>query len=120
MQAYRVAAVVAAGALAVGLASSAGAHHGWSGYDASRLLTLTGSVQNASFQQPHAQIMLQSEGKLWRIVLAPPSRMERRGLSAGSIGTGEEVSVEGYPHRDEPDEFRAERIRVKGQSYELR
>ncbi len=114
------------GIVALGLTMSAGsavAHHGWSGYDASKLVTLSGKVQEASFEFPHAMVMLQLEskdGKLWHIVLAPPSRMSARGLPAGSIKAGDEVTVEGYPHRAEPQEFRAERIRVKGQSVELR
>ena len=103
-----------------GVAGSAAAHHGWSGYDASQLLALTGTVQSASFQSPHALIMLDAEGKVWRIVLAPPSRMERRGLPSGSIEAGEQVTVEGYPHRNDPEEFRAERIVVKGNTVELR
>ena len=109
-----------AGIVLMALGGGAMAHHGWSSYDASKLLTLTGSVAEASFNYPHTLVSLQTEGKLWRIVLAPPSRMERRGLSAGSIAAGDEVTVEGYPSLKEQDEFRAERIRVKGQSYELR
>ena len=105
------------------LAGGAAAHHGWSGYDASKLVTLAGKVQEAEFEFPHAMVMLRMEGKdgkLWHVVLAPPSRMSARGLPAGSIKAGDEVAVEGYPHRSEPGEFRAERIRVKGQSFELR
>jgi hypothetical protein len=96
------------------------AHHGWSGYDASRLVTLTGTVQSATFDFPHATLMLQADGKVWEIVLAPPSRMERRGLPAGSIGAGQEVTVEGYAHRTDEAEFRAERIQVNGSAVELR
>ena len=65
-------------------------------------------------------MLLQAEGRLWRVVLAPPSRLERRGLPAGSIAAGAEVTVEGYPHRSDREEFRAERIRVDGRTVELR
>jgi hypothetical protein len=112
--------LLAAAVALTGMAGAASAHHGWSGYDASRLITLAGTVQSASFQSPHAQLMLDSDGKVWRIVLAPPSRMQRRGLPLGSIEAGEQVTVEGYPHRNDPEEFRAERITVKGNTVELR
>jgi hypothetical protein len=46
--------------------------------------------------------------------------MARRGLPEGSIEAGAEVAVEGYPHRNDSEEFRAERIRVNGQTVELR
>jgi hypothetical protein len=106
--------------LLAGVSGPAGAHHGWSGYDASRLMTLTGTVQSATFDFPHAMLMLQADGKVWEVVLAPPSRMERRGLPAGSIEAGQEATVEGYPHRTDETEFRAERLQVNGSAVELR
>jgi hypothetical protein len=112
--------------LAVGLAvavvtpGTAGAHHGWSGYQAASLVTLTGTVESISYTSPHATLTLEADGKLWEVVLAPPSRMQRRGLPDGSIVAGAEATVEGYPHRSETSEFRAERILLNGASYELR
>jgi Family of unknown function (DUF6152) len=120
MHPTRKASVAALAALGIAMAGGAAAHHGWSGYDASKLLTLAGTVQSAAFQSPHAMLTLDADGKVWRVVLAPPSRMERRGLASGSIEAGEQVSVEGYAHRDEVDELRAERITVKGSTIELR
>jgi hypothetical protein len=102
------------------LPQRAAAHHGWSGYDATELVTLTGTVESIAYASPHVLLMLEAEGKLWEIVLAPPSRMQLRGLPDGAIRTGEPVTVEGYPHRSDPDEFRAERIGINGQSFELR
>jgi hypothetical protein len=98
----------------------AAAHHGWSGYDSSRLVTLEGTVRAFSYDNPHAQITLATADKDWRIVLAPPSRMERRGLARDSIKVEDAVAVEGYAHRQDPEEFRAERIRVAGKTVELR
>jgi hypothetical protein len=115
-----MAAAAAAACSLVGASDRAWAHHGWSGYDASRLVTLAGMVQSATLDFPHATLMLQADGKVWAIVLAPPSRMERRGLPAGSIEAGQEVTVEGYPHRTDETEFRAERIQVNGSAVELR
>jgi hypothetical protein len=110
-------------AVLVGLAGApqpAGAHHGWSGYDASQLVTLNGTVESVTFESPHAVLMLEAGGKVWEVVLAPPSRMQRRGLPSGSIEAGQEVMVEGYPHRGDEAEFRAERIQVNGSAVELR
>ena len=44
------------------------------------------------------------------MVLAPPSRMASRGLPQGALKVGETVTVEGYAHRSNPDEMRAEWI----------
>jgi hypothetical protein len=53
-------------------------------------------------------------------VLAPPSRMEARGLAKEALKPGAEASVEGYANRSKPEEMRAERITVGGKTIELR
>ena len=112
--------LAAAAGLLLLTALPAAAHHGWSGYDSSKLVTLEGTVQEISYSNPHVHLILSADGKTWEIVLAPPSRMQRRGLPEGSIQVEQAVAVEGYLHREDPDEFRAERIRVNGETYELR
>ena len=107
-------------ALALLAAAPAAAHHGWSGYDSSRLVTLEGTVQAVSYGNPHVLVTLRGEDRTRRLVLAPPSRMELRGLPDGSIETGQAVSIQGYQHRQDPEEFRAERITVGGKTVELR
>ena len=96
------------------------AHHGWSEYDSSKALKLTGKVVASGYEHPHGHITLEAPGKTWSVVLAPPSRMERRGLEKGALKAGATVTVEGYPNRDKPKEMRAERISVNGKSIELR
>jgi type IV secretory pathway protease TraF len=54
------------------------------------------------------------------VVLAPPSRMESRGLARGALRPGVKAQVEGYAARDDPVEMRAERITIDGKTTELR
>lgn len=121
---HRVRTVVSApGGLALSLLVAAGpaaAHHGWSGYDASKVLTLTGVIRESGYEHPHGHLRLEVSGKTWLVILAPPSRMERRGLPASDLAVGRTVTVVGYPHRTEQDEMRAERISVDGKTVELR
>lgn len=107
-------------ALAAGGAGPAGAHHGWSGYDASRALTLTGVVRAAGYEHPHGFVRLEVPGKTWQVVLAPPSRMERRGLTRAMLAPGAAATVVGYPSLTDPAELRAERITIDGRTTELR
>jgi hypothetical protein len=95
-------------------------HHGWSEYDSSKALKLTGKVVESGYEHPHGHLRLETPGKTWSVVLAPPSRMERRGLEKGALKPGGTVTVEGYPNRDKPEEMRAERIIVNGKTVELR
>lgn len=110
-----------AGALALILLPAAAiAHHGWSSYDPNTVLTFTGPVETSSYTYPHTAITLTHEGAAWEIVLAPPSRMTARGLSAEHIKVGQVVTVEGYPSRAVEHELRAERITIDGTTTELR
>lgn len=96
------------------------AHHGWSEYDSSKVLKLTGKVVESGYEHPHGHVRLQTPGKVWDVVLAPPSRMERRGLAKDALKPGALVTVEGYPNRSKPEEMRAERISVQDKVVELR
>ena len=53
--------------------------NGWSDYDSSKVLTLTGTIREAGYEHPHGFVKLETPGKIWLVVLAPPSRMENRG-----------------------------------------
>ena len=101
-------------------ASTAVAHHGWSGYDASKELTLTGTIKEAGYEHPHGSVRLQTPDKTWIVVLAPPSRMENRGLQREMLAPGTQATVVGYPNRTNPEEMRAERITISGKTTELR
>jgi hypothetical protein len=102
------------------LPAGAIAHHGWSEYDSSKLLKLSGKILEAGYEHPHGYIRLETPGKTWLCVLAPPSRMENRGLAKGMLAPGASATVEGYANRGKPEEMRAERITVGGKTVELR
>jgi hypothetical protein len=112
----RAVAVVATLAAAV----PAYAHHGWSEYDSNQALTLTGTIEDSGYEHPHGFVRLAVPGKTWIAVLAPPSRMEARGLDKALLKPGTTATVIGYPNRSKPDEMRAERITVGGKTVELR
>ncbi|MBW4580748.1 MAG: hypothetical protein KME42_14375 [Tildeniella nuda ZEHNDER 1965/U140] len=100
--------------------NEASAHHGWSEYNNQQTLNVTGEIQKVSAGNPHTTIQLKAGDKVWTAVLAPPSRMERRGLPQGSLKAGQMVKLVGYPHRSEANEMRAERIIVGDRTVELR
>ena len=96
------------------------AHHGWSEYDSARALKLTGRIVAYGYEHPHGHVRLETPGKTWLCVLAPPSRMENRGLTKEMLKPGATATVEGYPNRGKPEEMRAERITIGGKTVELR
>ena len=114
-----LAGIVAAALLLVS-ASPGSAHHGWSGYDSSQELSVTGVIKESGYEHPHGYVRVEASGKTWLVVLAPPSRMERRGLPRAALAPGARVTVLGYPSRSDPEEMRAERISIDGKTIELR
>lgn len=113
-------AIAAFAVIGIGLHErQAEAHHGWSSYE-SEARTLVGPVTALSYANPHGTIEMTAEGKAYRVILAPVSRMNSRGLSAEMLAVGTQVTVVGYVKRDDPGEVRAESISVGGKTVELR
>lgn len=108
------------GAGALALARGAAAHHGWGSYDASKTITLMGPIRELKYANPHCLVVLEIDGKRWECVLAPPFRMQNRGLPDGVMKLGMPVTVVGYASTAHDGEMRAERIVVDGKSVELR
>jgi hypothetical protein len=106
-------------ALALGICAAAVAHHGWSGYQ-EEAQKLSGVIEESSYVSPHGTIRLKADDKIWLVILAPPSRMTNRGLTPEMLKVGTSVAVEGYQHKTDSGEMRAERITVDGKTVELR
>jgi hypothetical protein len=102
------------------VATAAFAHHGWSEYDSSKPLQLSGIIEQSGYSHPHGFVNLKTADKTWNVVLAPPSRMENRGLSKDMLAVGTQATVVGYQNRNKPEELRAERITIGDKTIELR
>ncbi|NJK36430.1 MAG: hypothetical protein HC825_02260 [Oscillatoriales cyanobacterium RM1_1_9] len=96
------------------------AHHGWSEYNDQQTLSLTGTIRRIGYDNPHVVIDLETSDKTWRAVLAPPSRMQSRGLSQNDLKVGQTVRLVGYVNRSDSQEIRAERIIIGQKTVELR
>lgn len=113
-----LAAAVAAVAL---LAPVAGfAHHGWSSYDAAKVIKITAPLSEVAWRNPHGTAKVEHQQRIWTLVLAPVARMEARGLTEAMLASGKPVTVEGYPRRDGTPEMRIERVIAQGKTVELR
>lgn len=102
------------------IAVPAAAHHGWSSYDETKPITLTGSFTELNWGNPHGSAKMRWQGKSWDIILAPVSRMEARGLSKAEVEPGKRVGLTGYARRDGTAEMRIERVMIGDKTVELR
>ncbi|MFN4275310.1 MAG: DUF6152 family protein [Ferrovibrio sp.] len=114
--------LLAAGLAAIGFSLSplAWAHHGWGSYDATKTLTLDGIVEKVNPDNPHGELMLKADGKVWHVILSPPSRMANRGKAIAEIKVGDRLVAVGYASKTHANEMRAERITHNGVTVELR
>ena len=90
-------------ALAVSLASTAPAlaHHSFAMFDQSRQVTLTGTVKEFQWTNPHAFISIEdANGKLWSIELNSPNNLVRQGWKRTALAPGDKVTVVMNPLRN--------------------
>jgi hypothetical protein len=99
--------------------ATAFAHHGWSGYE-QEIQKVSGTIEQPSYMNPHGSVRLKTADKTWTVVLAPPTRMEARGLTREMLRAGATATAEGYQNRQDTGEMRAERITIDGKTVELR
>jgi hypothetical protein len=97
------------------------AHHGWTGYDETKLVEYTGVIKEVGYENPHGFVKIEVDKKAtWNVVLAPPTRMADRGLTKDKLKIGATATIAGYQHKQTKDEIRAERITIEGKTTELR
>jgi Family of unknown function (DUF6152) len=92
--------LIASGILLV-VSGSAFAHHGAAAYDSSKMVTVTGTVTDFRFINPHVMITVDvkdpSTGKIekWEGELTSPNHLERAGWTKSTIKPGDEVTMTG-------------------------
>jgi hypothetical protein len=100
---WSIAFIVAARLLLV--SSPVSAHHGTSGYDMEKVITLNGTVTNFNWSNPHCLVRIDvkdSKGdvKDWVVELAAPTLMTRNGWTRDSLKPGDEVVAETHPAKN--------------------
>jgi hypothetical protein len=77
------------------------AHHGAAAYDSSKMVTVTGTVTDFQFVNPHVLIIMDakdpSTGKIekWEGELTSPNHLARAGWTKSTIKPGDEVTMTG-------------------------
>jgi hypothetical protein len=87
-------------------AAPSNAHHSFAAeYDATKPITLKGTIVRFDFVNPHAWLYItvkEADGKetRWNIEMSSPNALIRRGVNKTSVPIGSEVTVVGYRARD--------------------
>jgi hypothetical protein len=102
---FRLAVLLACGALAAALPRGAAAHHSFATFDNTKTVTLAGTVKTFEWTNPHTWIWLVvSDGKgaeqVWGLEGAAPGELTRHGWNRRSINPGDKITVGIHPLRD--------------------
>ena len=86
-------------------ATAAFAHHSFAMFDPDKVMTITGTVKEFRWVNPHSAIFVKVDGsddpgKLWAVEMTSPSNLTRRGWTRTTLKPGDRVSVEINPLRD--------------------
>ena len=105
-------------ALFTGLLLVAGplsAHHAGSLYDRENPITLTGTVTEFEFANPHVRVRFdvkneKGEVSHWVAETAPPQRMFQAGWNRFSLKPGDTITVSGFPAKDGQKKMGVQRL----------
>ena len=91
--------------LMLGIASPAIAHHSYSAFDASRTVTLEGSVVSFQWSNPHSWLQVLAPGPThapvtWDLETMGPAVLAQRGILPKTLKPGDKVQVIMNPRRD--------------------
>lgn len=99
----------------------ASAHHGWGGQQQEQF-ELTGKLQtDVSLAGAHGSMQIvDANGQVWDITLAPAARTERAGLKPGVIPLGATVTIRGNRNSDmKRFEVKTVRVTHDGKNYDV-
>ena len=97
-----------------------GTQRDWPAYDLTKPQKLTGVIKEVSYHGAPPLVKMEVDKKMWTVILAPPARMEFRGLSDEMIKAGVTASIVAYPSKQTKDELRAESITIGRTTADLR
>jgi hypothetical protein len=90
--------------LSLGLAAPAQAHHSGSMFDASKSVTLTGTVRDFQWTSPHCFIQLAETTPSglaeWSIEMGAPVQLARFGWKKSTLRPGDKATIVVHPLRD--------------------
>jgi hypothetical protein len=96
--------VLLTAAAVLGLIGIAEAHHGSAAYNTAEPYTVTGTVVEFQFLNPHCIITLEAKDdsgavQKWQGELTSPNHLIRAGWSAQSVKAGDQVTLTGWRHK---------------------
>jgi hypothetical protein len=118
-----ISALISLGILGI-LSGPAFAHHGAAAYDMSKSITVTGTVTDFQFVNPHVLIAMDAKdpsGKMekWQGELTSPNHLARAGWTKSTIKLGDQVTLTGGPAKSGQPTMWIRKVEKDGQEVSL-
>jgi hypothetical protein len=109
---------VVAGLLLISVSLSA--HHGQAGYNTTETVTVSGSVSEFQFVNPHSIVNLnvkddKGETQAWQGELTSPNHLIRADWTATTLKPGDQVTMSGYRAKSGANSMWITKISVNGE-----
>jgi hypothetical protein len=77
------------------------AHHGTAAFDTEKTVTITGTITEFKFANPHVQLAWEVKGDkgeqvIWQGELTAPNKLQRAGWTNQTLKPGDSVTISGY------------------------
>src|ERR1700722_7146430 len=113
---------VVAGLLLISVSLSA--HHGQAGYNTTETVTVSGSVSEFQFVNPHSIVNLnvkddKGETQAWQGELTSPNHLIRADWTATTLKPGDQVTMSGYRAKSGANSMWITKISVNGEELKM-
>ena len=103
---------------------SLAAHHGQAGYNTTQTVTVTGSVTEFQFVNPHSIVNLEvkddkGETQMWQGELTSPNHLIRADWTATTLKPGDKVTMAGYRAKSGANSMWITKISVNGEDLKM-
>jgi hypothetical protein len=83
------------------------AHHGTASYDTSKVVTVTATMTQFRFINPHVQLYFdvkndKGETEKWQAELTAPNKLSRAGWDKHTLKPGDSITASGYVSKNDP------------------
>jgi hypothetical protein len=100
------------------------AHHGQAGYNTTETVTVSGSMGEFQFVNPHSIVNLnvkddKGETQAWQGELTSPNHLIRAGWTAVTLKSGDQVTMTGYRAKSGANSMWITKISVNGEELKM-
>jgi hypothetical protein len=92
----------------------------WTSFDLTKPQTYSGVIKEMKWEAPLVTTTIEISGKTLNVVLAPPVRLDFRGLTKEELPPGTAITFAAVPSKADPNELRAQTVTIGKTTVDMR